>query len=160
MLFLRIILIRFACANQIQTFSLIFMQKIITSVYTVDNRYLIIWGCFTNVKAHKKQWYALKCESSTNNTESSNMTSKIFSNPGTEDISHAGWYLFNLIFKLFKNYLRYMSILFYNIPIHVVQWPVSAPENVWLRQSPLLSPPSRLQFINQKTGTKRHTCNR
>ena len=43
MLFLRIILRRFACANEIQTLSLIFMQKIITSVYTVDNRYLITW---------------------------------------------------------------------------------------------------------------------
>jgi hypothetical protein len=83
-------LIRFACANEIQTPPLTFVQKVITSVHNVDNRNLIIWGCFTNVKAHKKPWYALKCESSTNNTESSNMTSKIFSNPGTENFSYAG----------------------------------------------------------------------
>jgi hypothetical protein len=30
-----------------------FMQKVITSSHTIDNGYLIIWGCFTKVKAHK-----------------------------------------------------------------------------------------------------------
>jgi len=90
MLFLRNTLIRFASVNEIQTLPLIFKQKVITSVHTVDNRYLIIWGCFTNVKAHKKPWHALKCESSTNNTHPSNMTRKIFNNPGIEYISQAG----------------------------------------------------------------------
>ena len=66
MLFSRNIFIRLACANEIQTLPLILLQKGVT---------------ITNVKAHKKPWHALKRESSTNNTQSSNMTRKNSINP-------------------------------------------------------------------------------
>jgi len=38
------------------------MLKFITSVHTVNNRYLIIWGCFTAVTAHNRPCYALQCQ--------------------------------------------------------------------------------------------------
>jgi len=40
------------------------MHKGITSVHSVDNQYLVIWGCFTTAKAHKRPWSTLKCKSS------------------------------------------------------------------------------------------------
>ena len=40
------------------------MENVITSLHTGDNRYLIIWGCVTKIKAHKEQWYTLKRGSS------------------------------------------------------------------------------------------------
>jgi len=31
-----------------------FIRKVITTAHAVDKRYLIIWGCFTEVKARKR----------------------------------------------------------------------------------------------------------
>jgi hypothetical protein len=38
------------------------MELIVASVLIVDNRYLSIWRCFTNVKALKKPRYTVQCE--------------------------------------------------------------------------------------------------
>ena len=42
---------------------LISCKKIVTSAHTVNRQYVIIWRCFTKIKASKRPCSALKCES-------------------------------------------------------------------------------------------------
>jgi len=34
------------------------MQKFITFAHTINSRYVIILGCFTNLKTSKRSWYS------------------------------------------------------------------------------------------------------
>jgi hypothetical protein len=39
-------------------------EKEYPTAHIVEKEYPTLWGCFTKVRAHKKLWFALKCENS------------------------------------------------------------------------------------------------